>query len=404
MSWIGKFCKAFDEVESPENFVYWSAIATLSAVAAPNVYINREGKFKLCPNVFIMFIAESGLGKGFPVYVSSHLVNMTGATRVISGRNTMASIIKELGTSETDEATGKPKFKDARGYVITGELTTLTQKSDDALSIFTDWYDKQWHDTWKNSTKVSGVDTLISPSITFLGASTPEHFLNTVPEADINGGFVGRILTVYAESRARFNPLINTEKEDTFPYTDLAMHLMELKHLKGGFSFSKPATKYFTEWYYMIRGKKIYNPTGTVNRLPDNVLKIAMCLSMSRGTDMIISLDDIEEAINKCMELTIDSRRLTEGKGTDELAEGTKLVMHTLLKVEGHRISKSKLLQMHYGTFDVMKLDRIIATLEASGTIRCEPEEVTTKHGKKTEMTLIMLAETLERLQRFMEM
>lgn len=398
MTWLNQFVKAFSEVESPDNFVYWSGIAALSAVAAPNVYLNRDGVFKLCPNVFIMFIAESGLGKGFPVYVAGRLVTMTKATRVVSGRNTMASIIKEIGTTETDEDTGKPKWKDARALIITGELTTLLQKSDDALGILTDWYDKQWHDNWKNSTKASGIDMLVSPSITFLGASTPEHFANTVPDSDVKGGFVGRILTVYAEERSRFNSLINTEKEDTFPYDELAMHLMEVKHLKGGFKFTKAATKYFDEWYYPLRKKKIVDPTGTVNRLPDNVLKVSMCLCMSRGLDMLISLDDVTEAIDKCMELTIDSRRLTEGKGESELGPGTKLVTYALLKADEHRVTRKWLLQHYYGNFDSTQLDKIIMTLEAAGIARCEPVKI----NGKDEMMIIMLQECVDRLRTWM--
>ena len=41
MSWLTKITDAHHEVESPEIFFYWSAMAAMSAVVKKNVYLNR---------------------------------------------------------------------------------------------------------------------------------------------------------------------------------------------------------------------------------------------------------------------------------------------------------------------------------------------------------------------------
>jgi Protein of unknown function (DUF3987) len=369
MSWINKLLSASEQAETPVEWIYWSGIATISAVVSPNVYINRGGIYKLSPNVFIMLIGESGLGKGFPITISKVLVNMTKVTRVISGSNTIAAILQNLGNTETDEKTGVPKFKDSRGYIVSGEFSTLFQEDKRSLPIITELYDTHYSQDWTNSTKNSGVDKLNNVCITLFGGSTPEHFAAVVPEADVKGGFVGRILTVYQEARSKVNPLDDTDADNDFPFKQLAEYLKEISLIQGPFKFTSESRQYWRDWYNAIRPKKVHDPTGAVNRLPDNVLKVAMCIALSRGPDRIIETCDLEESIEKCMQLTIDSRRLTDGKGRSASGENTKLVMMALYSHPEHSLYKGKLLEIHYGHFDVYELDRIIQTLETAEII-----------------------------------
>lgn len=369
MSWINSLIEETAEAETPTAYIYWAGISVISAVIGPNVFTNRGGVYKLSPNTFIMLIGESGLGKGLPINVAKTLVRMVNSTRVISGRNTIQAIIRDLGQSETNEKDGVPKYKDSRGYIISGEFATLLQEDKAALPTLTEWYDTHYMGDWINSTKTAGIDTLKKVNISIFGGSTPEHFSNVVPETDVKGGFVGRILTVFAEERSKINPLSDTEASNEFPYEKLALYLRTISLIKGSFKYSNGGRKLWDEWYTDIRTRKIHDPTGAVNRLPDNVLKVAMCISLSKRPELELHKEDLEEAIEKCMGLTIESRRLTEGKGRSELAEGAKLVIKTLMRTEGNRMTKRKMLQLHYGTFDVYELDRIIQTLETADII-----------------------------------
>ena len=395
MSWILRLLEASSEAETPTNYIQWAGIATISAVVAPNVFINRGGVYKLSPNVFIMLIGESGLGKGFPIYVSKELVKLVGTTRIIAGRNTIQAILKDLATSETDPKSGVPKFKDARGYVVSGEFATLLQDDKAALPILTELYDTHYVGDWKNSTKNVGVDHLEKVNLTLFGGSTPEHFTNVVPDSDVKGGFVGRILTVYAEERSKVNPLSDTEAISNFPFAELAEHLKTISLVRGPFRYTPKAKKYWDEWYIDIRTRKIHDPTGAVNRLPDNVLKVAMCLSLSNDLDLLLHLENLEQSIEMCMTLTIESRRLTEGKGKSALGEQTKLVIHALYRHPEHTITKSKLLQMYYGQFDIYELDRIVQTLESADMIKCMHAD--------GQWYLVMAPETVDNIKKFME-
>lgn len=371
MTWIEKLLNATEEAETPRSYIYWAGISAIAAVVSPNVYINRQGVYKLSPNLFVMLIGESGLGKGLPIFLAKQLVSLAGTTRIIQGRNTIASIIQDLATTESDEETGKPKFKDARGFVVSGEFSTLLQRDEQALSVLTEMYDTHYMGSWADRTKHSGKSKLENLNLTLLGGSTPEHFKNVVPDTDVKGGFVGRILTVYEEDRYRVNPLSDTEAENQLLKTipDLAEWLKTIALVKGPFSYTKQSLQRWNDWYVDIRTRKIHDPTGAVNRLPDNVLKVAMCVALSRDVDLKIELDDLEEAIERCMQLTVDSRRLVGGKGNSPLGEGAHAIIQMLFRAECHQLYKKHILQRNYGQFDLFELNRILDTLEAADFI-----------------------------------
>lgn len=397
-----------DEAETPRSYIWWAGISAISAVISPNVYINRQGVYKLQPNTFIMLIGESGLGKGLPIKIAKRLVSLVGNTRVLSGNNTIQSIIFDLANSETDQKSGVPKWKDSRGYIISGEFATLLQEDKQALPTLTEFYDTHFvggksGEEWKKSTKVSGRDKLSGLCVSLFAGSTPEHFQNTVPEHDVKGGFVGRLLTVYEEKRHRVNPLDDIDNDREISYDDLSAWLTVISKLEGRFIWeNNQVRENWKTWYNDIKGteRKIHDPTGAINRLPDNVLKIAMCLSLARQCEkLVISELDLEESIAKCMSLSIDSRRLTGDRGPSQIGQQVKFVTEVLFKAAlgGDRITKGLLLRKYYGHFDLYELDRIIATLEAADICTSLPLQ-----GPPPDILLEMKSETVKNLQRFM--
>jgi hypothetical protein len=408
MTWISKLLEATEDAETPRSYIYWAGISVISAIIAPNVYINRGGKYLLQPNTFIFLIGESGLGKGLPLNIAKKLVKIVNSTRIIDGSNTIQSIIYELGNSETDLKTGIPKWKDSRGFIVSGEFATLLQDDKLALPALTELYDTHYvggveGEDWNKKTKSSGKDKLIGTCVTLFAGSTSEHFQNTVPEHDVKGGFVGRLLTVYEEKRYKINPLSDT-KAEKIPFDNLSGWLSVISKLKGPFDWADERTKkYWEEWYTDIKnpGRKIHDPTGAINRLPDNILKVAMCLSLARQFEqLVISYEDLEEAIEKCMSLTIDSRRLTGGKGKSQVGEQVHFVTQVLYRaaVDKERVTKGMLLRKYYGQFDLYELDRIISTLEAADLVKSIPLQ-----GPPVDVLLEMPENAVKNIQAFMQ-
>jgi hypothetical protein len=368
MSWVDVCIESNSENEAPKRFFYWSALAAISAVMKKQVFTDRF-YYKLYPNIYVFLVARSGMKKGVPINMARNMVTKVANTRIISGRNSMQRIIQDLGKAHTLESGGM--IRDAQGFLISGELAAFLVKDPDALTILTDLHDTHsYEDVWINSLKGSGVDKLKSPCITLLGATNEDHFSEAVPQNAIGGGFIARTFVVFSMERGTLNSL--TEKPTKIINNDfLAEYLKELAKVSGEFVWTVAAKKTYDLWYYKFMAEETINDsTGTNNRLGDQIIKVAMLLSLAQEPNLILKESHIIEAIDVSMNCLSGMKQVTMGAGKSTLAYAMKLVMRELLNKPDHKMSKQKLLQKYWGEFDAFDLDRIVETLVQNGAIK----------------------------------
>jgi hypothetical protein len=380
ISWIEQLQRETDNAETPRQYIYWAGLSIISAIISPNTYLNLDGVLKMRPNTYILLIGKSGLGKGLPNYLAKKLVEETKATRVISGRNTIQSVVQELSRIKSTPE-GPPTFTDSRGYLQSGEFHNLMQQDPHALTILTEWYDAHYVPDWKNTTKTGGGEVLRYPCISLFGGSSPEHFNEAVPLVNISGGFVGRTLLVYADRRHKYNSLVGDSNKEV-DIKSLSNYLHQLAKLKGKFKWTKEGADEFTKWYddFRPRSEKMQDKTNTIERMPDHIRKVSMLISASKSLSLEISKDDVDEAINECIKLGNTARRITHG-GKNSLAEQTKKVLIYLLEADTKSVSRSILLRKGFGDYDAVELDKIVDTLHQTGFVDI-------KGGKETIYTI----------------
>ena len=107
-SWITDLIKENQSVETPISWLYWSLMWCISSAAA-NVYTLRtlKGNLLYYPNLYIILMGESGLGKGYPVNLAKRLLQEANITRVIAGRSSIQAIA--LGEEATTRSEKKRK-------------------------------------------------------------------------------------------------------------------------------------------------------------------------------------------------------------------------------------------------------------------------------------------------------
>jgi hypothetical protein len=360
VSWLDDIMTASAEVESPKQWIWWSAVSAIAAVAGSNTYLDKY-YYKLSPNLFVMLLGKSGLGKGWPVWLAKELVTIVDTTRVISGRNSIQAVLKELGTITTRN--GHPAIPDSRGFLVSGEFVNFVIQDPHSLSVLTELYDTHYNAVWKNTMKGTGIDTLKNVCLTMLGASSPAHFREVVHAKDIEGGFLGRTLMVYEDTRGFVNPL--TEKpEKLFDPLNAAEHLIEISKIKGQFSYSKGAKSVYSEWYYDLRKRDTQDKTGTVQRIHNHVEKVAMCCALARDATLELQAVDMDTAINACTTLITHVEKILQGAGgKSEVAEHQAMVLQVLIKAPDHELTRQKVLQRLFGDVDSFVLNRVIETL-----------------------------------------
>lgn len=376
-NWIDLLVTECQHVETPQSWLWWSFLSCISAAAGNNYYLTTlKGDLVYKPNLYIMLLGESGLGKGFPINRAKLLVSKASVTRVIAGRSSIQAIVQELSRTKTVE--GKAPIGDSRGYIINGELSTAIIQDPDSLTILTDLYDGHYNPEWTNLLKGDGAEKLKNPYITALFGSSPAHFYDSIPQANIEGGYIGRNLIIYEEKRSQDVDLLDDDKAavednkfDTILVPKYVPHLEAISKKKGQLIPTDDARNLFNTWRKKWRASQTYDKTGFLNRVPDHVLKVSMCLALSEwdfGGN--IEQYQIEEAIQKVTSLVYSNKRTTEGRGLDPLAVAKKLVLDYLLAAENQTMSRKQLLWKGYGNYNAFTLDQISDDLLEMGWIR----------------------------------
>lgn len=353
------------------------------------------------------------MGKGFGVNLSKLLVQKADVTRVIAGRSSIQAIVSELAKQKA-RPDGKAPIVDSRGFVVNGELSSAVIADVDALSILTDLYDGHYNPEWDNLLKVSGKEKLKQPYITTLFGSSPDHFYDSIPSANIGGGYVARNLIVYEEKRFQNVDLL-TDDDDSSP-NDLvngfivpkfSTHLSLIASSGGSMTYNSYARDLFNSWRTTWRENQKKERTGFFNRVPDHVLKTAMCICLARyNSHCIINEYDMEEAIQKVTGLIYANKLAGSGtKQVEPIANHTKVVLDLLIRAEGNQLTRKLLGSRAYpfGLVDMATLDKILDSLEQMNWVERERIQVRNDKGevKGVDFLVKLSGEPLREYQEF---
>jgi len=359
--------------EAPQRFYWWSAAAALAATVRKNVFIDRGGVFRQYANIYVFIVGRSGIRKGIPVSVGRILAEKADNTRIVTGRTSFQKMIQDLGKAKSLE-NGKV-LKEAHALIVSGELSSMLIKDSDALNVLIDIFNTHEHEKeWINTLKSTGIDVLKSPCITLLAATNEELFPETVQNKDVNGGFIARTFIIYSSDAACINPL--TRKNGNPPDLDsLSEYLKDIKDVKGEFQWTNEAMIIYEQWYSDLKTKlqnrTLFDPTGTYERLGDQVIKLAMIISLAYDDSLLLKSIYIEEAMNECELCCQGMRQVTLGHSSNRSNEGNcmRTIIKALIDIPDHKMTREQLLSRYWGNISVFDIDRIAETMQAAGAI-----------------------------------
>ncbi len=419
MSWLDEVLRQHEDFESPMSFWRWGAISAIAAVMKDSVYMDRY-LYKLYPNIYVIFHADSGLKKGPPINMAYKLVKMVNNTTIIKGRSSVQAILKEMGTAHTQP--GGRIQSDGSVYINSSEMSSSLVEDPAAAKILTDLFDRHYNeDDWKSLLKQE-VFNLKNPTVNMLAGTNEAMAEDFTTNAVIKGGFLARSFIIYEAKRNKRNSLA-FQPEHIPDYTNTAEYLKELAKLKGPFRyFSSPCkddyftipikvdsrTAYFSEagaiyhrWYDdfldTVDSQEVKDETGTLNRFGDSVVKVAMLLSLAEQPKLEISPTAVSEAIRICEQLLGNVRRTTAGKNGLSTSSNLKalIVNELLITRENHIISRqmlSKKFNLHYSAIE--ELDHVMESFHIAGMILTK----TTKDGVIYEMPEVQVKQLTEYL------
>lgn len=397
-NWIDDVMGETEHVETPRSWIYWSLLCAVSAAMGNGYHLRvLKGAVEFRANIYAILLGESGLGKEFPITLSRELVEKADVTRVISGRSSIQAIVKEVSTART-RRDGKPPFVDSRAFIVNGELSTAIIQDPNSLTILTDLYDRKT--SWTNLLKGDGPEKLKEPYFTCLFGSSPAHFYESVPQVNMEGGYIGRNFIIQEEKRYKDTDLFEGEDStEGFPFAKFITHLELIAKGGGRIIPDAESKEVFNTWRRSWRARNVTDKTGFANRVPAHVLKVAMILCCAEyEQSLVINSSHIEQAIDAVIPLTYSSKKAAEGKGTDPYAAQTKKILDFLVMAKDNMLMRRQLLTKGYGDYDTVVLDKILDNLAEIGWVRRERFLA----GKATDWIIHLEGEPLIQYRKFM--
>jgi len=378
MTWLDLVVEQHKEYETPLEFWYWAALASISAIVKDNVFLPRAGLYDSYPNIYVILHADSGLKKGPPISMAAQLVKEINNTHVIAGRSSIQGIMKLISTGKSDPSSPTGIKVDTSAFICASELSSSLVEDKASLDILTDVYDRSYRHADYESILKMEFFTLKKPNFVILGGINNAHSEVFFSKKDINGGFIARSFIIHENKRNLANALI--DRPSVIPnYKALAVYLKELSKLKGGFlelNTSNPVGRLYHDWYHdfikQVDLTDMKDATGTLNRHSESVMKVAMLISLSQEPKLEISISAMEQSIDRCSKLIGNVRRTTLGSGKSSFAEHKKLLILELLDRPNHTITREQLNNKYYMHASHEEWDKICEQLEIAKAIRSE--------------------------------
>ena len=347
MSFIENYMLYNSGNEANKTYHRWSALSALSSIISRRVWIDM-GYFRIYPNLYIVLLGPPGNKKTTAMTVAKSLIRQLGSAIPFSAEcQTKESLVKELAEYErTFDFPGAVKpYKYTPMSIFVTELSQFIGVDPARMiDLLTTIYDQDFYDL---KTKNKGCQLIVGPYLTLLACTTPEWITNYLKSDVITGGFSRRALFVleYDDSDIRvpfpeITPVMKAAWDNLITYAHV------LFTIGGEFKWDPPAKEWYIKWYEkrtissdpLIRW---FDATSYIQ-----ALKIAMLISLSESTDMVIRLGHLQQAFALLEVLKVNLPKVFQGIGRNEL-NVVKMKVLSVLNTTGP-ITDRKLMAMIY--------------------------------------------------------
>jgi len=305
MDWIQDYTNYTQSQESPEIFHRWAAITAIAGVVSRNVLLRRRSKhgvefFRTWPGqVSVVLVAGAGrCKKSTAVNLISDILRESGAANLYDGKITPEQLLHKMANLTVPHLT-----------LVAEELSaflTKTSYNDGLVDILNKLIDGS--NNPYETRRYSGPKAikLTNPSLTMLSATTPSNLAKAILPQAIGHGYSSRQIYVYSEDPGCPEPMAYANGPDPAVakyYSDLKqtliIRLKAFANLRGEFYWTQDAATWYQDWYTSFKASPASFGEGWPQRIPDHVIRIALCLSIARGsTSLDIIPSDLSSALS----------------------------------------------------------------------------------------------------------
>lgn len=313
----------------------WVAISLVSAVCGGKVWVWR-GRDKVPLLQFIMLSGPSGTRKTTAIDLGYNLVRPLRIVKFSSDSITRESLMIELAESKVKRRVAglDEEFHFSELTAVAPDFFAYFRRGDrDFLPWLVRIHDyrfRGYEEEFIYSTKGAGTCVITCPSLTFIGATTPQGLGEAVPTSVIGSGFTARIHFVYAPCKGK--SVSYTQTDSKLPDLELELQgALNAMHARSGeISLMLDAAKFYDNYYQTLKQPKDLHPTivSWYDRFPEHVMRLAgiSCVADCRKVCMI-EVKDFEWAIRTLEEMMSGMHHTFETLGASRVAAAQQQLM-----------------------------------------------------------------------------
>jgi hypothetical protein len=292
-----------------------------------------------------------------------------------------------LQASEVLELPNLPKALTMSCLTIgVSELGTFFDPSNkDFGDLLTAMWDGQ-KETLRRRTVHKGESVIYNPWLNIIGCTTPSWLKDRFPDTMIGGGLTSRIVFVYGDKKEQLvaYPAEQIKDADYDQEEQYLLHdLIQISQLAGEYKLSRAAIDFGTTWYdhhnngglpsHLRSGR--YD--GYLSRKQTHVHKLAMVLAAAKRDELVIEIEDLQEALDITSSIEPDMIKVFNSIGVSDEA---KVANEVLDLVRNHReILYKDLWKLCFTTHSQKSFAESLKAAKDAGYVRYEEVAGVTK-------------------------
>lgn len=411
--WLESYQHYTNDFEPPPIYHRWMGILTLAVAAGGRIWL-QEANLKIWPNLYVVLVGPSGIGKGqsmrealpfiraaygkeWEYRISPDKITIPKLTQVL-GQNAIED--KELGkyTPYLIWAEELPSFLGLDAYK-SGKLADLTTLYDCA-------------DKWESGTKHQGDDKVAKPYICMGAGCTASGIFDVLPPQSVGQGFTSRLMYLYAHGypkRVAEKPWIEDFHGKLKQY--LINDIEVIAQMRGPVKLTDYARIVWNDYYvhrplppeeygdermqgYAARkpfyAKKIATLLSIAERPPKGEIEHPMVVEPRHINAAIALLEDVDKSMVEVY---------SEISGSTSIGSYGRIVRYLSNQPEFKAI-RSQLRRKFAYQLDSIDFEKAVKSLEDMGIIEIVWEDTGYKGGKKQMYRLVKPKAAIESLAK----
>jgi hypothetical protein len=379
--WLKAFTEYASYGEAPLKMLFWTGVSTVAGALRRRVWIDQKF-FQWVPNFYIIFVAPPGIvGKSTVSSIGMNLLreikDITFGPDVVTWQALIETLAKS-GQLVPDPSNPETLYPMSALTLECSEFGTFfNPDNSEMVDVLVSLWDGK-RGSFKKVTKFSGSDEIENPWINIIACTTPAWIAGRFPEYLIGGGFTSRCVFLYADRKRQSVPYVDEAVPKMFNETRqrLIADLEQISMMFGEFQLADEARSWGRDWYdrhwktASVLSTDQY--AGYLARKQTHIHKLAMILSASKTSEMVISLDSLRTAEAMVTAVEQDMPKVFSRIGQNELTRGAATIVDLVHKSE--RVTKVELYKAMFRTMSYRDFELAISSAINSGQIEQRQE------------------------------